>query len=264
MKYLKRVEDMKKFNLYLYIYELKCAIVNGFSFFFGLVFPILLATLISLQLKNDVPSAYLTEAKTVIFLAMASVIPLSVSFVSYSAVYSNEVVAGVPERLNLYGYSFAQMFLAKILANLTFVSIALLIFIIYGFAVLGIINTSIVGWLGFLLFFYTFTVALNIFSHGVTNLCRNFGLTYLITMSLYFLMMIFSGLMGLQVDNLPPKLLWLSDLMPPKYLRDGFIEFWKGNEYIAAPLIQATLFWFVLALLILLFSHLHLRRKKEG
>ena len=92
-------------NKYTIKYEFLNTLYNGYAFFFGAVFPIMLLHLIVRGSLQDVPAAYKSEAITGVFIGMAMLIPLASIFLSHAATYSNELDKNVPERIILFGFS---------------------------------------------------------------------------------------------------------------------------------------------------------------
>ena len=94
---------MKKSMFYLVKYEVLNNLYNGYSFFFGAVFPIFLMVMISKGALNDVPAEAKLEATASILIGMSMIIPLSTMFLGYAASFSNELEKDVPTRLSLFG-----------------------------------------------------------------------------------------------------------------------------------------------------------------
>jgi len=84
-------------------------------------------------------------------------------------------------------------------------------------------------------------------AHGIANLVKKFGLTYLITMILYFGMMILSGMMGITVDQLPKGVKVVSNLLPSTYFNKDFYTVWVGKSYNYGPMIQSYIFMMAIA-----------------
>lgn len=85
-------------------------------------------------------------------------------------------------------------------------------------------------------------------------------LVYLVTMMLYFVLMIFSGMMGMTYENMPCGMQAVSKLLPTSYINKDFYTIWIGESYRYAAMIQSYLFRIALAGILLLVS----RKKKPG
>ena len=115
----------KKCNWNLILYELRNISGNFFTQFFGIVFPILMSLILTNVVEKQVPKAIAQDAVTSIVISMSLVCPMSIVLIGYAANYSQEVEKGVPLRMRLFGYRDKSMILAKIIAQLIFLTMAL-------------------------------------------------------------------------------------------------------------------------------------------
>lgn len=252
----------KRLTRQFFVYELRNALGNGFSLFFGIAFPIILSLLISKGALKDVPEAVLPQATTSVFLGIGMVIPMATMFIGYAANYASELEANVPDRLYLFGFSQKTLFSAKLMANILFLTIGLLLYVIVDYAALPLLAPTTGSLFGTLILFYLFAALLFCLAHGISNLCRKFGTTYGITMTLYFGMMLFSGLMGIDVEALPSGVRLVSNLLPTTYVGNlSFVQFWEGKEYNASLLIQSIIFLGACSALVLIGSFYKRRRR---
>lgn len=254
----------RQMNSRLYKYELLNIALNGYTFFFGVLFPLFFSIIIIKSVLKDVPPGTAADLSTSIFLGIAMIIPMATMFIGYAASFANEIEKQIPDRLSLYGFSQKTLLLAKLTANLTFLTAALLIYIGVDALVLDILRPTAAALVVFLLVFYSFAVILLVLAHGLGTLFRKFGPTYAITMILYFAIMMLSGMMGVSYDALPGWIHPISNLLPPKHIGQEFVAFWKGEPYNFAPLIQSLVFFAALAGLILLFSFYRQRRRQTA
>lgn len=248
-------------SLRLYKYELLNIALNGYTFFFGVLFPLFFSIIITQATLKDAPADVRQNMSTSIFLGISMIIPMATMFIGYAASYSNEIDKQIPERLNLYGFSQKTLLMAKLLANLSFLTAALIVYIGIDAMILRLLRPTAAAALIFLLVFYLFAVILLVLAHGISLLCRKFGLTYAVTMILYFAIMMLSGMMGVPYDALPSGLQSVSALLPPRHIGQDFIDYWKGGDYNFAPLIQSLIFFAALAALVLLLSFYRQRRR---
>lgn len=205
----------KKCSLKLVIYELRNINGNFMTHFFGIVFPNLMSLLLVKAIGSQAPEEMRGDVATSIMLTMSLVIPLAIMLLGYGAIYSNEVEKGIPLRMGLFGYGGKTEIMAKILAHLIFMTLALLVFGIFHVAVMGIIKPA--------------------FS----------SILYLLV-SLY--------LMGVKTKQLPEVLQKVAKTLPMTYVSNDFIDFWKGGSYNFMPFIQSFIFFGAAAGIILMAS----------
>lgn len=205
----------KKCSLKLVIYELRNINGNFMTHFFGIVFPNLMSLLLVKAIGSQAPEEMRGEVATSIMLTMSLVIPLAIMLLGYGAIYSNEVEKGIPLRMGLFGYGGKTEIMAKILAHLIFMTLALLVFGIFHVAVMGIIKPA-------------------------------FSSILCLLVSLY--------LMGVKTKQLPEVLQKVAKTLPMTYVSNDFIDFWKGGSYNFMPFIQSFIFFGAAAGIILMAS----------
>ena len=252
----------KKSNFYLIKYELLNCLYNGYSLFFGAIFPMLLFFLISQSVVKDVPQDMRNQVKTVIFLGMSMMVPLAAIFLGHSSTYSNEIEKKIPIRLNLFGISYNRVFTAKLIANSIFLVFCLLIFCssLFFIDILKPTTSALLVWILVLFVFSGFLMAL---AHGLASIFKEFGKTYAVSMTIYFAIMILGGMMGIRLSDLPPFLQKVSRYLPTTQMSEYYIDFWAGKSYNAAPLIQSMLFFGSICVIVLLISFRVNRRKNS-
>lgn len=261
INFMRRLK-MKKSNWHLIKYELKNNINNGYSFFFGAVFPLMLLVLLSKTVTSDLPENVKAPVITSLFLSMSMIVPLATMFLGYAATYANELEKDVPLRLNLFGISQNRLFSSKLIANYIFFTGCLAFFAISLFFI-KIEPGKPVAILVWLLVIYIFSAFLLALAHGISSMIKSFGPTYGVAMGLYFIIMILSGMMGISLDNLPKFLQPVAKLLPPTQIGGNFVDFWMGKSYNFAPLIQSMLFFGAISFIILLISFRINKRKNK-
>lgn len=244
---------MKKSNLYLIKYELKNNLYNGYSFFFGAIFPMMLLILISRSITSDVPAFVQAKIITGLFLTMSMIVPLASVFLGYAASYANEREKNIPQRLNLYGIKQSRLFTSKLIANYLFLTFCLLVYCLSLFLV-KIETPHIIPLLVWILVLYVFSAFLLALAHGIANMIKSFGPTYGVVMGIYFVIMILSGMMGVSIDNLPKFIQPISHLLPTSQFNKEFVKYWMGGSYNFVPLIKSMLFFGAISFIILLIS----------
>ncbi len=244
----------KKCNLNLILYEIRNISGNFFTHFFGIVFPILMSLILSKSVGSQVPEAIRGEVVTSIIISMSMICPMAIILIGYPSNYSQEVEKGVPLRMRLFGYKEKSVILAKVIAQLIFLTGALGIFAI---AVTNLIDIQKPAFLSLLCLtgcLYLLAVIFFILSHAITNILKKFGPTFFVSMALYFLTMIVCGMMGVSTDQLPKALQAVAYTLPMTYIANDFIDFWQGGSYNFGPLIQSFLFLGAVSGILLLFA----------
>lgn len=209
--------------------------------------------LISRSILADVPEPFRDSVTTSIFLTMSMIVPLATMFLGYAVTYANELEKDIPLRLNLFGIKQSSMFMTKLIANYIFLTFCLLVYSCSLFFV-KITTPQPIALLTWLLVIYLFSAFLMALGHGIASLIRAFGPTYGVTMGIYFGIMILSGMMGIQMDDLPKFIKPISKLLPTAQFGEDFTYFWAGEAYNFAPLIQSMLFFGAISLIVLLIS----------
>lgn len=242
-------------------YELRNINGNLMPHFFGIVFPNAMSLLLSIAVGGQVPEAQRGEVVTSIMLSMTLVMPMSIMFLGYGCLYAGEVEKGIPLRMRLFGYSKGREVRAKIAAHLILLTIAFVIFAVFHAVVMGAQKPAMASLLCLTVSLYLLGVVLLVIAHAIANIFRKFSLTFGVTFFLYFLMMILTGMMGIQTDQLPGVLQAVAKLLPMTYISNDFAGFWQGGSYNFMPFIQSFLFLGAAAGILLLFS---LHRKGDG
>ena len=202
-------------------YEFKNIVLgNFFIIFFGVIFPIFLFSIITIDLES-IPQNYREIVKTTMFLTVSSIIPLSY---------------------------FIFITLSLILYSITGVIIGIKI------PTLSIILVSIVV-------FYILSVLLLLLSNSIALIFKKFGITYGITMILYFFMMFTSGMMGVRTEKLPGVLKIIGQCFPTYHISDSYYKFWLGSTYNFMPLIVSFLIFTSIAL-ILFITGIYVNKKR--
>lgn len=229
-------------------YELRNVAGNPFVHIFGVGFPILMSIIIPKAVASEVPDgSYIGEIVTSIFLGIGAIIPLATILMGYSSTCSQDIEKGIPLRMQLFGFSEKYTIINRLLAEFIYMTFAFVVYFIVGINTLEIVKPVISGVIIYLICLYVFAAALFILAHAIANLVKKFGLTYLITMIIYFGMMILSGMMGITVDNLPKGVRFISNLLPSAYLNKDIYTVWVGKTYNYVPMLQSYIFFFAIS-----------------
>ena len=230
------------------VYEFRNVAGNPFVHIFGVFFPMLLAIIISKTVGSDIPEeTILGEVVTTIFLGIGAVIPLATILMGYSSTCSQDIEKGIPLRMKLFGFSEKYTMINRLIAEFIYMTFSFLLYFMIGIFVLKINTPVVSGFVLYIVALYVFAAILFVIAHAIANLVKKFGLTYMISMLVYFSMMILSGMMGITVNKLPKGVRLISDLLPSTYLNKDFYEVWMGNSYNYVPMIQSYLFFIAIA-----------------
>lgn len=251
----------KKCNLGLIIYEIRNLSGNLFVHFFGVIFPIVMSMIISSQATKEVPESMKQEVVTAIVITMSLIIPMAIMLMGYAANYSNEIEKNVPLRMRLFGYNEKSIILAKLIAQLIFLTVAMAVYAVAEVILLDLQKPALLSLIILVVSLYLVAIIFFMLAHGVANILKKFGPTYVVTMSLYFLFMMLCGMMGIQSDQLPKPIKTIAFTLPMTHISNEYIDFWQGQSYNFMPVIQSFLFLGALAGIVLMFSFYKNRRK---
>lgn len=223
-------------------YELRNINGNFMTHFFGIVFPNIMSLIFTTMIGRQVPEAMRPEATVSVVICMALIMPMSIMFLGYGAIYSQEVEHDIPLRMHLYGYCEGSLIAAKVAAHLLFLTIAFVIYGIFQTIVLDIPKPAFSSLLCLLLSLYLVGVMFLLIVHSMANLFRKFSVTFGVSMVIYFLLMMVTGMMGISVDQLPRALQTVAKVFPMTYISNDFADFWQGGSYNFMPYIQSCIF----------------------
>ncbi len=263
----REIMKQKGISRKLFEYELKSTVSNGFTFFFGILFPIFMSILIVKGGMKDVPEELRRDAVTGVVVAMSLMCSMATLFMGYGAGYSQELEKQVPLRLHLFGFTDRQLIMAKLAANYVFLTLGLAVYALTMALVFSgdIYMPSLKGLAAVGIAYYILSAFLLLLSHGICNFIRKFGPAYGIIMGLYFIFMAVSGLMGVRTESMPFWLQRMSKMLPMYYFStDEMVDLWRGyGDYQPAALIQSLLFFGAVSVLVLLTSNYY-RSGREG
>jgi ABC-type multidrug transport system, permease component len=242
-------------------YELRNLNGNLMSHFFGIVFPNLMSLFISKAACAQLPEDMRQQAVTSVMLSMSLIMPMSTMLLGYGALYSQEVEKGVPLRMHLFGIGERSLLLAKIAAHFILLTVEFIIFAVFHAAVMDVQKPALLSALGLLAALYAIGLIFLVLSHAIANLFRKFSLTFGIEMSIYFILMMLTGMMGVKTEQLPDVLQKVAGTLPMTYISSDFVDFWQGGSYNFMPLLQAFLFMGAVTGILLLFSMWKGRRR---
>ena len=250
-------------------YEFKNLLGSWYIPMLGVVFPIFLALVIGNQVISEVKSVSNLidpkEVSTGISLGFLQVIPMASIFMGHSALYSQELENKILLRLKLFSFKQREILISKMLSQLGFLLLAFIIYFIATYVGLGWEVYSLAGTLKFFALVLIECAILFTMAHAIANIFKKFGVTYAITMVLYFFMLFFSGMMGLSVDKFPNQIRWISKLLPFTYFaNEDILKLWKNTSYNYIPLIQSLIFMGSISVLLLVLGNFLNKNRKQN
>lgn len=224
------------------LYELRNINGNFMTHFFGIIFPNMMSLILSKTVVGQMPDAVRQNVAVSIMISMAVVIPMSIMFIGYGALYSLEVEKEVPLRMRLFGFPEKSLLLAKLIAHLIFMTIALLIYAVFQSLTMDIPKPALSSVICLVLSLYLIGGILLVMVHSIVNIFRKFSITFGITMCAYFTSMLLTGMMGVSTAQLPKTLQKVAAVLPMTYVSNDFAGFWQGGSYHFMPFIQSLIF----------------------
>ncbi|MDO5715339.1 MAG: ABC transporter permease [Tissierellia bacterium] len=244
----------RKLSLQYIVYELKILSANWYIPFFGIVFPIALTLLLGFSIFSEIPLKYLPEAKLKLMLTNVQIVILSIFLLGHGAIYSLELEKNIPLRLELFGIPKHVILQGKIIAQMIFCIIALILYFGLTYLFMGYRLPTLVGSAIVVLLIFILGVLSLLFAHGICNAIRKFNATYGVLMALYFSTLILSGGMGIRTSEMPQFIQVISKMIPFSYIGDDFTSLWLGKSIAWAPFIQSLIFYGLMGLLIVVLS----------
>lgn len=244
----------KRCNWKMVLYELRNINGNFMTHFFGILFPNLLTLIFSKTIGIQVPEAARDKVMVSIMLSMSLVIPMSIMFIGYGALYSQEVEHGVPLRMRLFGFRERSLLAAKIIAHMILMTVAFVLFAVFQMITMDIPKPAASSVICLLVSLYLIGMILLVIAHSLADIFRKFGITFGITMTVYFLLMVLTGMMGISTEQLPKALQKVAATLPMTYVSNDFADFWTGGSYNFMPFMQSLLFFGAIAGILLMYA----------
>ncbi len=249
-----------KCSFKMVLYELRNINGNFMTHFFGIVFPNIMCLLLSKTVGSQVPDNVRQEVLTSITLSMSLVMPMAIMLLGYGALYSREVERGIPLRMRLFGYSEKSEITAKLIAHLIFLTIAFIIFSLVQMIAMDIPKPAFSSLICLILSLYLLGIIFLVIAHSFAQIFKKFSITFWVSMFLYFMIMMITGMMGIETEQLPQTLQKIAGMFPMTYVSNDFASFWQGGSYNFMPYIQSLLFLGAIAGILLLYS-MHKNRR---
>lgn len=233
-------------------YELLNSLGNFFSILFGIIFPIVMTLLFYSIFNKQIPESQLPQFSTQLFVTNLLISPLAVIYIGFAALFSQEIEKEVTVRMALFGYSEKKQMQAKFLAQAIMSSISVAIYIAVVTPFLSVPLPTIFGLMVFVSGVCLLSFSLFLAAYGISLLMKKFSTTFGIVMSTYFLIMILSGMMGIQTNQLPKPIQSVAKLLPTTHMIQDMPKLWEKTTYNLMPMIQSILFLLALSILLYL------------
>ena len=256
-------KNKKKCSFRMLCYELRNINGNFMTHFFGIVFPNIMCLLVSTVIGKQVPDAVRSEVTVSVVICMALIMPMSIMFLGYGSLYSQEVEREIPQRMRLFGFSEKSLITAKIIIHLLFLTGAMLLYAVVQSLLLDIPKPALSSLLILLMSLYLIGVLFMVSVHSMANIFRRFSVTFGVSMSIYFLLMMLTGMMGISTDKLPMVWQRIARTLPMTYISNDFAEFWQGGSYNFMPYIQSCIFMTALTGILAMYAQYRGRRVRK-
>ena len=255
-------KKIKLVSLQMILFELRNTTGNPYVHIFGIGFPVMLVYIISRVLVSEIADAsILSMAITSLFLGIGSIIPLATVLIGYSASRAQELEKGIPQRMELFGIKAKVSICNRAVSEVIFMVIAFAIYFAFGYLFMGIKVPTASGALLYAICILALSVIVFCMAHSIAAIFKKFGVTYCITMLLYFAMLLFSGMMGVTYDNMSGGMQAVAKLLPTTYINKDFYTVWVGESYNFMPMVQAYVLLAAIAGILLFVSLKRTARK---
>lgn len=250
-----------EFKMQRYIkYELLNSFGNFFSILFGIIFPILMTLLLYFIFNQQIPAEGMEQFSVQLFVTNLLISPLAIIFIGFASLFSQEIEKEITVRMSLFGYSEKKQMLAKFVAQSIMAALSMTFYAVIVIPILKIPAPSFFGLSVFLIGIFLLSFSLFLAAYGLSLLLKKFSITFGVVMSVYFLIMILSGMMGIQTNQLPKPIQGIAKLLPTTHMIQDIPKLWEKNRYNLMPMIQATLFLLALTVLIY-FAGIHSKKR---
>lgn len=236
-------KSRKLLSLQMILFELRNTTGNPYVHIFGIGMPILLVYVISRVLISEITdAAIISTAVTSIFLGIGSIIPMATVLIGYSASSAQEIEKGIPQRMELFGIKTVVLLCNRAVSEGIFMLFAFVIYFTFGYIFMDIKAPTVSGALFYAACILVLSVIMFCLAHSLATIFKKFGITYCISMMLYFAIIIFSGMMGISYDNMTEGMQAVAKLLPTTYINKDFYTVWAGESYNFVPMVQSYLF----------------------
>ncbi|MCR1897480.1 ABC transporter permease [Irregularibacter muris] len=233
-------------------YELFNSLGNFFTILFGIIFPILVSLLFYSIFGKQVPESEMALFTTQLFVTNLLVSPLAVVFIGFAALFSQEIEKEVTLRMSLFGYTEAKQMQAKFCAQAIMSTLLIIVYIAVVAPIIKVPMPTAFGLLVFVIGLCLLSFSLFLAAYGISLLLKKFSTTFGTVMSVYFLIMILSGMMGIQTHQLPKPIQSIAKLLPTTHMIEDIPKLWQQSQYNLMPMIQSMIFLLAVSIILYL------------
>lgn len=244
-------------------YELLNTLGNFFSILFGVIMPTMMTLLFYFIFSKELPVEAMGKFSIQIYVTNLLMAPLAVIFIGFAALFSQEIEKEVTVRMSLFGYTEKKQMQMKFLAQAIVVTLSILIYTMIVAPILKLPLPSIFGFLVVAVSMCLLSFGLFIAAYGISLLMKKFGPTFGIVMTVYFAIMMLSGMMGVQYNQLPAPVQTIAKLLPTTHMVQDIPKLWTKSQYNLMPLIQSMLFLLAICVLLYLWG-IHSKKRRLG
>lgn len=203
-------------NRHILKYEMKLLLKNYSCIFFGLFFPLIMGFLIILGISSQIPAEYLNETKKSVLLTINIIAPLSIFLIGHATISAKDMEEGVYDRLELFSLNQYAMARYKFFVYMIFFLICDAVYFGIMIPVLNI-DISIIEILRHTLYVLAICVSSFFIAYAICLFSKKYSIAFGISMGLYFIVMILSGMMGVQVDDMPQPVKAIAQTLPTSH-----------------------------------------------
>ena len=243
-------------------YEIRNNLGNFMSMIFGFLMPLFMTILIFHAYKGQMPKDLVGDFATQMYLTNLIMIPMAMILIGFASMCSQEIEQGVTKRLELFGYVYRKQMVVKFWAQFIIVMIAIFLYSIIICVILPVNAPKFGSLFAYLICFLALIVLVYLIAYAIAMLTQKFSAAFGITMTLYFGIMILSGMMGVTADKFPKSVRFVAELLPTTRMIEVFPDSWNGKLGNVAPLIQSFLLCYgVAGILLFLVARKNSRKK---
>lgn len=248
-------------NKYIFKYEIKQFMKNYAGIFFGMIFPILIGSLVIMGVTSNIPDSAVNETKKSILLTINTIGPISIFLIGFSSIFAKDLEEGVYDRLELFSINHLQMAKYKFIVYYVFYMISNILYfvIMVNSFDIDISLASILKHTG-----YVSLIVISLFftAYALCLFSKKFSVAYSLSMIIYFALMILGGMMGIAVEDLPKALKPIAKLLPTSHFSSvDYINEVGANGRLNYSFLQNIIVFIILSIILFELALYKNRRK---
>ena len=223
-----------KINKYLLIYNIKLQTGHFMQLFWSVLFPIFMAVIVTKFQLENVPAAFLDDVKTKVTISISLIIPMTIFFINYGINESYIKDRCIDLRMRLFGVSSSADLAAKVISIYIFLLFSWAAYFFSLYFIVGYQLPTLQGFLVYILIVSIVGIFYSFLGQGIVYLTNSVASANAVIMALYFLILLVSGIFGVDVNKFPGWLQDVSKIFPYSYLAKNDvldIWYWKGYDY---------------------------------